>query len=510
MNKRTPLRLVPGLEWVVLAAVFVLPAAGFAVTLWTGWDRAAEVSFDAHRHGALLVRTLGLSIAAAIVAVLLALPVTFALTRRAGRGWSTTVLVAALSTLLCPPMVLVFGWQRLAILRSAPSLLAVGVWAMWAWPVAGVILASFWLRRGQAVYEAMLLEARADRAFLYSVTRSLRSACLCAALILVAVFLNEYSVPHACGLTVYATELLAVATSSSVSWDLLVASAPVVGIMLLLGVLAWRADKGVPVDVRRLGHPAAAKATGWRAGAVSCCLFAAWVMPLAALSDRADLVQQTEMTFRAYGSDLLATVGVSGVAGALSVPVAWSVLRRGRLGRVVLVTALVAGLVPGGVVGEAFVAGYNHAPLAAIADHWPVIALAHCARFAWIPALAAATASRGLGTLREQATLDGANAAERFWCVDRPLASPILRAAAVCMVTVACGDAVVVALLRVPDYSPLSLLVIEKFHRFEEGIVAVLSMQMAAVSGLASLAVLFASRWLRTWGRSGLYSTRRL
>ncbi len=491
--------------WAVALAVFVWPTTAFGLRIWRERALPSEASFDAGRHAALLARSVGLALAGAIVAVLIALPLTFALTRGRRIHRSTPLLIAAMATLLCPPMVPVFGWQRILGVHRDPYLLTIAVWALWAWPIAGALLTASWSRRGQAAYEALLLDASAGRAFAHSVTGVLRAPSVLCVFLLTAVFLNEYSVPHACGLTVYATELLGIATSSSIAKDTLLGSIPLVGALLLLGAACLRGAGTVRLrDLLRSPSPpvGADSRKVWRLRLVCFGILLGWLGPMSALTFRADFVQSVGASFLAYGWDLAATVGVASAASALAIPIAWAIagtIRGGFRGAWIgLAWVAIVGFLPGALVGEAFIAAYNRPALAAIADHWPVIALAQCARFAWIPALAMVASLLPHNDVREQAALDGADGRRRFWAIDWPMSSTSLLAGVGCMTALACGDAVVAGLLRVPDYRPIALLIIEKFHRFEDGLLAALSVSLAALGFVAATAIAMFSRSRRT------------
>lgn len=487
--------------WAIVVAVFAWPAVAISLRIWNERGTPAEATFDFVRHAVLLGRSVGLALAAATLAVVLALPITFALTRGRRTCLSIPFLVASVSTLLCSPMVLVFGWQQILSGRQAPHALVIAVWALWGWPIAGALLTAFWSRGGRGAYEVMLLETSATRAFVHSTTGVLRAPSLLCVLVLTAIFLNEYSVPHACGLTVYATELLGVATSSSLTKDTVLASLPLVATLFLLGAGCGRYARASrvrdllsrPVPNVRLSAP--------RATIVAVGAMLVWLIPVTALACRGDFVDAIDVSVRAYVWDLTSTIGVAAAAGLTAMPIAWTIgatmggsigdRRRGWCG---LTFVLIAGFVPGAWVGQAFIAAYNHSTLASIADHWPVIALAQAARFAWVPVLTMAACLLTIDDVRDQASLDGVDGWRRFWGIDWPIAAAPVGAAVVCMMALACGDAVVAGVLRVPDYNPVALLIIEKFHRFEDGILAALSLFLVGIGFAAAAAIAVVSR----------------
>ena len=204
--------LVPGALLFVLVVVY--PAVALVSRSISLGATDAQSIWPTGRQWGLLGRSLWLAGWATVVGVSLSLPAAYVV-GRVGRLIRSPVLGALLlAPLLLPPMVYVFGWQRFPRVGVPGELLCIWVWASWLWPIPAMLIGTAWARWGRQAYEAAVLDAPPHRAFGRVVLPLLVRQAGMGALILLALCLTEYSVPHACGLIVLATELLSQATLS--------------------------------------------------------------------------------------------------------------------------------------------------------------------------------------------------------------------------------------------------------------------------------------------------------
>ena len=195
------------------------------------------------RQLGLLAYSLGLAAGATGLALLLALPGAWVVAhtgRLSERPGRSALLLAGL--LICP-MVYAFGWQRVVPGVRFGNLACIALWALWVWPIPAFVLGTAWHRLGKASYEAACLDASPAAATGRVVAPALLPHALFSGLIVFLLLLGEYTVPHACGLRVYATELLSWAQSSARSVDTVApALSPLLVclVVLVLLAVAWR------------------------------------------------------------------------------------------------------------------------------------------------------------------------------------------------------------------------------------------------------------------------------
>jgi ABC-type Fe3+ transport system permease subunit len=151
--------------------------------------------------------------------------------------------------------------------------------------------------------------------------------------------------------------------------------------------------------------------------------------------------------------------------------------------------------------GEALVAAYNGPRLAWAYDQWPIVALAYVARFGWLGALAGCLVGRDLrGGLGAQASVDGAGRTAGMFYISLPRHAALLGGIGMTVLALSLAEVASTSMVRVPAFSPISQVIIEKFHRFEDDMLISLSFVLIAASVLGAVLVAragrrFDSRW---------------
>jgi len=136
---------------------------------------------------------------------------------------------------------------------------------------------------------------------------------------------------------------------------------------------------------------------------------------------------------------------------------------------------------PGALTGVSLIATYNTNVTWWVYDHWPVVALCYIARFAWIGALVGAVLSATQSRdLTDQALLDGATRRQAWWQIVVPPQKRLLIGAVAIVTALSLGEVPGSALVRVPGYSPIIHVIIEKFHRMEDDMLIALSLLLVA------------------------------
>ncbi len=456
------------------------PSGGFVITL---------------RQLELLWRSTWLSAVATATSVGLAIPIAFLLGRSNRLTDRPKLLAAMLATLLCPPMVFVFGWQRVLPHGLNAHVSCILVWTLWAWPIPAMVVGSGWSRVGRCSYEAALLTTSPPDAFIRGALPLILPHVGLSALIVFLLFFGDYGVPHGLGLVVLATDLLSRASVSTRTIETVWASLPSLGVigLSLAGVMHFVRRCAIDEEPGKLNAASRESAiSSWFAFSI---LVLTWGPPLAGLAVRMGTLGVLPRAMSTYGGDMVATLGVCLVA-ALGLAVAaagLSAFSRGR--KFVLVVSMILGTLPGAVVGEAVVAAYNHRATAAIYDHWPVVAVAYAARFGWLGMLAAEVVARDAKRPRtEQARTDGATESRIVTSIHLPSQIPLLVSVLVVATVLSVADVAASTLVRVPSFGPIAHVIIEKFHRFEDSMMISLSLILVAAGVIGGCGILWVVR----------------
>jgi len=478
--------LVGAVWWPVVALIVssvdrgVAPQDGFTFSL---------------RQMLLLWQSAWMSGLATLFAIVLSLPAALVI-GQSGRLRDSAFVVAALGAVLfCPPMVYAFGWEKVLPGSFPPSVRCVGVWAFWSWPLASLVIGVGWSRSGRWSYEAASLSAGEMRAFVGAAIPSLWRHICFVAIILFILFLGEYTVPHACGQIVYATELLGWAANSTNTIDGIWPALPVVALGIV-GVILVRRIACQWIDQPTPDAGACSKLAGMTT--VAGTLFVvSWMVPLLELAKRGGRLHGLQKALEVYGYDMMMSLGVAAVAGLMIACVGVTVAMSPRVGGWVAMIALAWGIVPGALAGDAMVAAYNHRSLAGVYDHWPVVAICCASRFAWIGAILGLYPRAMMKSdLVSQAQTDGASQSSVESFITLPLACGTLGCAFAIATEMSVAELAATTLVRTPDYNPIALVLIEKFHRFEEEMLVALCLFLvvATIPAVVGLLLLLRRR----------------
>jgi len=478
-------------SWAVFVLAMVFPAAALiGRCIAQGEPPDGGYTFSARQLG-LFWRSLWLSASATILCLMMSLPGAYVVGGLRRLHHRPMVAASMLGLLLCPPMVYAFGWERVLPAALHGYIRCLLVWALWSWPIPALLLGAGWSRVGRQAFESALILTSPAGAFLRVVLPLLLPHVLLSGLLLFLLYFNDYGVPHACLVQVYATELLGWAASSSrpvdTAWPSLL---PVVttGIALLGAFLAWRrCSAHDDVEVTATVPDACTRLTG----VAILCLAVSWLLPLGTLAARLDSPQVMVEAFRTYGHDLAWSLGVAVIGAIASVAMGLGLAATRPLRAFGLAWAVAFAALPGALIGDALVAAYNHNSTWWIYDHWPIVALGYVSRFGWIGVLTALLASAGPGSqLVSQARVDGASWPSIVGRIQVAMNWPGILCGAGAIVALAVADAAASSLVRVPAFSPIAHVLIEKFHRFEDGMLISLSLWLVAAT--IPPAVLFA------------------
>jgi len=454
------------------------------------------------RELGLLSRSLGLACAATLASIVFSLPTAFTVARLRSATRSPLLAAVLMATLMCPPMVYAFGWEHILPAGVDPYVRCVGVWALWAWPIPALLIGAGWARAGRSAFEAALLDCTPFEAFTRAAFPVLIRYAALAGLVLFVLFFTDYGVPHACGigLKVIATELLSLAAGSVRSIDTLWPSIPsivVTAAALTAAFSVWR--KCPAEDPPHLGRRATEKIPAWLIAVTFGCFAVSWVVPIATLAlrvgtDTGILAEAVTV----YGADLAWSLCVAAVAGT-AVTVMGVALAAARWFRVMgLVWTVALGAVPGALVGKALVLAYSHRYFSFVFDHWPIVALSYVSRFAWIGlAMGILTIDSRRSEIIAQAATDGAGRCTILARILLPRLWPAWTCGAGIVAALSVAEVAASTLVRVPGASPVAHILIEKFHRFEDGMLVSLSLWLVTASLLAAGLMLGALRMLR-------------
>ena len=527
--------LVVALLWTLVMLTAGAPLLWLGFTIVSSPATLVEAVPDRFRL-LLLSRTLLLSLATAVLAVLLALPAVLALGR--GRDRLSRLLWFAVPLpLLLPSLVMSYGWTQLlwlvGALPEAGSALdharCIVALSAWLFPIVAVI-GGLSLRR---LEPALQEQAQLDGAGLRVTLRLLLPALVASGAVVLLIASQEFAAWEPTGISVVATELRMVfdtgafsssgnpivapladgslSRSSDQASRAAAAVSVALPLLLLTAVLALSAwhllRRGVGDEAPVVGHwPGtldAARGTVWLAWLVLLLCLATPVvsMILSLREPPRPWTILSEYAPQVRGSLLLS---VASMGAALVLSVLSATVRVPTT----LAVGLVCFLVGGQLVAVALVRIYNRRLLGM--DDWlydtPASAvLAYTARFGWI-ALASGLATHGVGwrTLREQSAIDGAGPLRTTWSVVLPIAWPTLLATGLVVAALSLTEVPTTVLLAPQALVPLLMSWVHML-RFEPmieasllmvALVLLLSLSAAALLRLAVLKRRQLSRWV--------------
>jgi len=170
-----------------------------------------------------------------------------------------------------------------------------------------------------------------------------------------------------------------------------------------------------------------------------------------------------------------------------------------RLCMLGLVWAVALGALPGALLGESLIAAYNNGVTWWIYDNWPIVGLCYVSRFGWIGVLTGCLVVRQSSPeLIDQARTDGATEASILGHIRIPMSWPALLCGAGVAAAMSVADVAASSLVRVPGFTPIAHVIIEKFHRFEDGMLISLSLLLVAATIPPALLLMFALMRSRT------------
>ncbi|MCP4247076.1 MAG: hypothetical protein GY778_08505 [bacterium] len=488
MNSRLWLALAafPGVGLFLLTIAF--PATALIVRA-IGLGTTPANSAPGHDGGywALLGFSILLAVGGAVLSIVLALPGAY-LIGRAGslRGRPLTCMALA-TPLLLPPMVYAFGWQRLAPAMLPGTLRCIWVWAGWCWPIPALLIGTGWLRWGRSAYEHALLDSTPSRAFGRVVLPLLGRQATLGGLIVLALLLGEYSVPHACNLVVMATSLLGWATQSTRPADVLLPALPMTLVLVLSLVEVWRRWRRQDPGEGDLTDPQSSGRSGSDVAPMALVLGFTVVLPVVWLVRDIGSVGVLATAWRTYHGELLRSIAMAVSAGIVAIGMGMSVMAWPRACKPAAIWAVLFGALPGALVGEAVLVAYQ--PIEVVYSNWPLLLIGYVARYGWIGLLIAwlARTSADRDTIGQAAT-DGADEVQITWRLRYVPNAPLLLAGVAVVAALSLADLPVASMLQVPSLRPIPVILVEKFHRFEDGMLISLSLWLLAGAIPAGLA----------------------
>ncbi len=488
------------ISWLVFALAIVWPSVALIVRCITEGDVPDGGFTISARQWSLLGQSVWLSALATGVCLLFSVPAAIGIARCGHLSRRPIFIACLLGVLLCPATIYVLGWSRILPSDFSPHVRCVGVWALWAWPIPALLIGSGWSRSVRPVYEAALLATAPLKAMWTVALPLLLRYITLSALIVFVLFFSDYGVPHACLLRVYATELLGWATSSSRTIDTLWPAWPAIAITLVLLVFLWRMWGGVPNTQHTEPSAAGAfRSSGWMALALVCCFAVSWLWPVGTLTAKMVSEHALVETLTLYSRDLLWSLVLSILAGILSIVMGVGLVWGPAGRRVALSWTVVCGALPGAVIGAALIAAYNNPASGWVYDHWPIVVLSYVARFGWVGVATAWMIRQSVRRdLLDQALVDGADDGFAWGFVQVPMYWPTLLCGVAVVAALSLADVSASSLVRVPDFNPVAHILIEKFHRFEDGMLISLSLLLVVATFPPALLFSFV---LRRWYR---------
>ena len=484
---------------VAFVLVLVLPAIALIFQLAANWGVGSEWLWPSARQWGLLLKTVVLGAMASASALLLSLPGAYVV-GRIGKVANAPLLACLLILpLMLPPMVYAFGWERLLggqwSRQWSPLARCVWVWASWAWPIPALILGAGWSRLGRDAYEAALLVTSAPSAFCRIVLPVLSRHVFISLLILFAVFCGEYSVPHSQGVFVIASDLLDTASygeRSRAVVEIVRGTAPSVGVILVLACLLRRWRRGFLPGVGLGGRIEPSRPSIRLTAVVTLIVVVTSILPVAVIAWRRTLLSDLVEAVATYSPELLGSLGVCVGAGVVAVLIGLGVMNAPRFRAPAIALSIVCGLAPGAVVGQAVLAAYQpvgrlHAlPVVAsvcewVYNHWAIVVIGLSARFAWVGVFLAWLARASIPRpLLEQARLDGLAGRSGEIGLQVGYQWPALLSGVFLAGALSMAELAVVSMVQVPYPNMVAMILVEKFHRFETGMLASLSLLLVA------------------------------
>lgn len=529
-----------GAGWGLLVAAIVAPLIGIAI----GLSRPGQVSRQVYGippPGELLVRSVTLSAAATLGAILLGLMPAAAL--GSSRGRRLTVLTGlVLAPLLIPPQVYVYAWQ---IALSPQAFLGRligrftgsggGPWfggavkaglisAAWLWPVVALIVAAGWRSSGRAVYMVALLDTTPTRAFFRAVLPALRPHLAAAGALVFAVTLVEYAIPHLSLAAVYPTSLQVLYDAGAPPRQIFTVAGHAFALVIAVLALAAWSLRDVRVwqeaETHESGDGFSWQRPGWTVGMGTAGVWLASVgLPAAVMLGWLRVPGVWKQGFLIFQREWLISLFVAITTGALTVVLAMATAllqvaaerRRQRVGpRMGMALGLLAALIPPAAVGQGFVLFYNRpygpGPLGLAAGklgdmyaETPVVwILGLVARYSVIAILVVwlAIGRRG-NMLVDQARSDGADRFALLAWVLAPAVWPSLLAAGLIVTALSLFEVVLGQMLSPAKFAGIAQSILNQMHYGKDDVIITASLMVMA----AGILLTQGCGWLLAWRR---------
>lgn len=409
LSRVWPIWMVASGVLVVLVAALGLPALGVAWQVWGGPRGDATTSARAF-SGWALVRTVGYCGLIGVLATVLGWPAAWTL-RRSGAVWIALVSVP----LLLPSYLAYTGWGLLRgpgsvvgdwLARGEPArtvmanqMLAIGGLALWAWPIAALVLAMGARRIPGHLLDALALEPMSGTRRMGVLVRLMWGEVVAAAG-LVALVMSGSAIPlHLAQVETYAIHLwqyMSLTTHAASVWP---AALP---LLAFAAAGAWGTMRAVDRPRMEMSR---GSGSGEGLGGVErwarVWTIGVWMLsvagPLAMFVLHLRNWSSLWAFWRTSGGAVMGSLSVAVVVGVLcagiccgvfAVRTCWGRADPGARGLFVGVPVF-AGLVPGVLIGAATLAFWSmpRIPEAAASGMLPVV-LAHVARFGFLGALA--------------------------------------------------------------------------------------------------------------------------
>jgi ABC-type Fe3+ transport system permease subunit len=216
-------------------------------------------------------------------------------------------------------------------------------------------------------------------------------------------------------------------------------------------------------------------------------------VPVAGLAGRLETADSFSAMARTYPDAFVSSVLLAGAGGLLAVWSGFATMQSGAFGRAIAIVLLAAGILPGALMGKALAVTYVGVP--AIYDHWPIVVLAYAGRYGWIGVAVGWFARHtSANEIEAMARVDGAGSPEVFWWLRLGTAWPALLAAWLVATGMGLTDLATAPQVAPPQFGLLSVILVEKFHRFEEQMLVCISLTMLALPIVAAMLMGFLAR----------------
>lgn len=487
------------------------------------------------RDWALLARTLGFAALIGALSVALALPAAWALRRVGARWWALLV-----APLLLPAPLVYASWGLLRapgtamarlVERDAPSIgplvssaHAVLGLALWAWPLALIVLAPAALRIDPGAMDALRMSGAGMVRRACEVIGQMRGAVLGAAGLVALVMLGSAAPLHLAQVQTWAIVVwreLDATGGGAGTRAVWLAALPLLVVAAVGGALGARSAGARESDMQREpggGDPGIrARWIGAAALVWSMSALAPIALMLFNLREARSLARVWAIMGEGARSSALTAAIVLAMTFAVGVVTAVCAAR-GRGHRTALIARWSVGawialaLVPGVLVGAALLSASRLDGLRWLGDTRAGVVVAHLVRFGAVGALAGWWLARAEpGALVDQRSLVGSAGLAVWWATVGRAGAPALAGAACACAVLSVGEIESAVILTPPGSGNLARTLLQQLHylRMEE-LVAAGAQLMTIGLGVGLLVTMLAGRSFSRWRPSARTSSATL